>query len=140
MQYLVIALLFLASHSALAAPALPVNPDVTQANISETICQHGWSASVRPPVSYTNQIKIQLMEREGLPLELIGNQILDHKINISIGGSPDDPRNMALQDASTSREKDRAERIAQRLVCSGQMPLRRAQEVMFNNWEYFLKL
>jgi hypothetical protein len=29
-----------------------VNPDITQANIQQTICTRGWTATVRPPASY----------------------------------------------------------------------------------------
>ena len=35
------------------------NPDVTQADIDETICKSGWTATVRPPVSYTEPLKYQ---------------------------------------------------------------------------------
>jgi hypothetical protein len=33
-----------------------VNPDVTQANIGSTICRHGWTRTIRPPVEYTNAL------------------------------------------------------------------------------------
>src|SRR6266571_5697947 len=37
-----------------------VNPDITQANVHETICNYQWSTkSIRPPVSYTNHQKAQ---------------------------------------------------------------------------------
>jgi hypothetical protein len=120
--------------------SLPVNPDVTQGNIFETICVKGWTKTIRPPVSYTNQIKIQLMEREGLPLELIGNQILDHRIPLEAGGSPDDPRNLMLQDYQTSKEKDIAEHTARRLVCDGVMPLREAQQLIWTDWRKLLTM
>jgi hypothetical protein len=35
------------------------NPDVTQSNISSTICVSGWTATVRPSTSYTNPLKAQ---------------------------------------------------------------------------------
>ena len=34
-----------------------VNPDVTQATIATTICRRGWTRTIRPPVSYTNDLK-----------------------------------------------------------------------------------
>ena len=34
-----------------------VNPDVTQATIAATICRRGWTRTIRPPVSYTNELK-----------------------------------------------------------------------------------
>lgn len=36
-----------------------VNPAVTQANIQRTICVPGWTRTVRPPVPYTNALKIR---------------------------------------------------------------------------------
>ena len=38
-----------------------LNPDVTQANIRSTICHHGWTETIRPPVSYTNELKRKQM-------------------------------------------------------------------------------
>src|ERR1700751_1081179 len=35
------------------------NPTVTQATIHQTICTSGWTATVRPPESYTEQLKYQ---------------------------------------------------------------------------------
>jgi hypothetical protein len=37
------------------------NAKVRQATIERTICKAGWSAKVRPPVSYTNALKIKQM-------------------------------------------------------------------------------
>ncbi len=37
-----------------------VNPDITQANIDQAICNPQWSTkSIRPPVSYTNSLKVR---------------------------------------------------------------------------------
>ena len=33
------------------------NPQVTQANIHSNVCVSGWTRTVRPPVTYTNQLK-----------------------------------------------------------------------------------
>jgi hypothetical protein len=38
-----------------------VNPDITQGNIDQTICNPHWSTkTIRPPASYTNTLKQQL--------------------------------------------------------------------------------
>lgn len=110
------------------AQPLPINPAVTQDTINETICVHGYTRSIRPPVSYTNQIKVRLMMAEGLPLELIGDKILDHKISLSAGGSPDDPRNLVLQDQDESRRKDALESKMHHMICAGEISLQEAQE------------
>ena len=38
------------------------NPEVTQATINTTICQSGWTATIRPPASYTTSLKKTQME------------------------------------------------------------------------------
>src|SRR4051794_16847852 len=38
-----------------------LNPDVTQATIATTICVHGWTRTVRPPSSYTGDLKLRQM-------------------------------------------------------------------------------
>src|SRR5581483_9064980 len=42
-----------------------LNPAVTQATIGATICRRGWTATVRPPGSYTNALKVQQMTAYG---------------------------------------------------------------------------
>jgi ferritin len=42
-------------------PPGALNPNVTQSNIAQTICRPGWTATVRPPESYTYQLKRQQM-------------------------------------------------------------------------------
>jgi hypothetical protein len=71
------------------------------------------------------------MQQEGLPLELIADFIADHKISISAGGSPDDPRNIVLQDHDDSSRKDRFENEMHRKICSGEITLRDAQEALW---------
>jgi hypothetical protein len=49
-----------------------LNPKVRQSTIKKTICKSGWTKTIRPPVSYTNALKIQQMilyEETGSPSE-----------------------------------------------------------------------
>ncbi len=66
-----------------------VNPNVTQANIHQTICVKGWTATVRPSVSYTNGLKQQQMNAYGLTGNLSSFEE-DHLIPLEIGGNPTD--------------------------------------------------
>ena len=134
-RFTALASLLLIPAAALGGPShydIPLNPEVTQATIQDTICQHGYTKTVRPPVSYTNQIKIQLMQQEGLPLELISNKILDHRIALSSGGAPSDPRNLVLQDRDDAARKDQLEFEMHRQICSGQISLHDAQMRLWN--------
>ncbi len=123
---------FLAAAAPATADNLPVNPEVTQGTVDSTICQHGYTRSIRPPVSFTNSVKIALMREEGLPLELIGDKILDHKISLSVGGAPSDLRNLVLQDRDDSYAKDKAEHELHRAVCDGEITLHDAQLRLWN--------
>lgn len=73
-----------ASGTASAQSALPdpartpgaVNPAVTQANINDTICVPGWTATVRPPESYTERLKRRQIAEYGYA---------DRRLGVSIG-------------------------------------------------------
>src|SRR5262245_21264224 len=70
-----------------------LNPDVTQANINETICMRGWTKTIRPPVDYTNALKLTQMRDYGLSGSPRDYQE-DHLISLELGGDPRDPRNL----------------------------------------------
>src|SRR5919198_701091 len=51
-----------------ARPALTpgaLNPDVTQTTIGQTICVRGWTRTIRPPSSYTSDLKQKQMRSYG---------------------------------------------------------------------------
>lgn len=129
----IIVLSFFAASSAIAQP-LPINPDVTQENISQTICVRGYTKTIRPPVEYTNSIKLRLLAEQGLPPESAEEYRLDHHINLSIGGAPSDPRNLMLQPNAESHDKDRVELCLSRSVCAGRITLQQAQQAIWTNW------
>src|SRR5450759_4367568 len=40
-----------------------VNPEVTQANINQTVCVKGYTETIRPPAEFTNKLKeLQISE------------------------------------------------------------------------------
>jgi hypothetical protein len=51
-----------------------LNPDVTQANIGSTVCRHGWTSTIRPPSSYTDDLKRRQMRQYGETGSLSGYQ------------------------------------------------------------------
>jgi hypothetical protein len=113
---------------------MPLNPDVRQDNLDTTTCLRGWTRTVRPPVSYTGEIKRRMMAEIGVPPEGELDVILDHRIPIVLGGSPDDPRNFILQPADESKDKDRVEVCLARTVCAGHISLDQAQRAIWENW------
>jgi hypothetical protein len=88
-------------------------------------CSKGYSASVRPPVAYTQAIKLELLHgRNPKSYEL------DHVVPLCMGGNPTDQANMQLQLWADAERKDKLEAALCRKVCNGTMPLDQAQEIM----------
>jgi hypothetical protein len=104
-----------------------LNPDVTQANIHETICRQGWTRTVRPPVDYTNALKLKQMRayRETPPPSAYQE---DHLISLELGGHPSDPRNLWPEPYPRAAAVDEIENELNVKVCSGALSLADAQE------------
>ncbi|HVN15268.1 MAG TPA: hypothetical protein VMT73_05965 [Anaerolineales bacterium] len=128
------------------APYLPnpawqpgaTNPDVTQDNIQSTICVSGYSSKIRPPVSYTDNLKVQQIAQYGFSDTNPADYEEDHLISLEIGGNPTDPKNLWPEprhstpyNAST---KDRLENELHKMVCDGQMQLADAQQAIATDW------
>lgn len=110
-----------------------INPNVTRDNIKSTICVHGWTATVRPPTSYTDKLRNALTPPGFKPLD--GE--LDHRLSIEDSGSPTDPKNLwwqAYRDRYGARVKDRLETALKRKVCSGAITLDGARAALLGNW------
>jgi hypothetical protein len=104
-----------------------LNPDVTQANIHSTICIPGWTRTVRPPVDYTNALKVRQMRayREAPPPSAYQE---DHLISLELGGHATDPRNLWPEPYPRAAAVDELENEWNAKVCSGDLSLADAQE------------
>ena len=120
-------------HRAPAILADPVrtpgvlNPGVTQANIRSTICRHGWTATIRPPVDYTNALKRKQMRLYG-ETGSISDYQEDHLISLELGGNPTDPRNLWPEPYPRASAVDQIENELNAQVCGGTLSLHDAQE------------
>ena len=68
-----------------------LNPAVTQDNIHATICVSGWTATIRPPASYTNALKKTQIVQYGYVDTALASYEEDHLISLELGGNPTDP-------------------------------------------------
>jgi hypothetical protein len=113
-----------------------LNPDVTQVNIHRTICSHGWTKTIRPPVAYTNALKVRQMRQYGEVGELSKYQE-DHLISLELGGAPTDPRNLWPEPYPRASTVDTIENDLNAKVCSGELSLaearRRESELKHND-------
>jgi hypothetical protein len=131
---------------ALAAIVLPLvgvtpgatNPAVTQANIQSTICTSGYTATIRPPASYTTKLKAQQLATtyKTYADKNLASYEEDHLISLEIGGNPTDPKNLWPQPyaGTGARVKDQVENKLHDLVCANKMPLATAQKLISTNW------
>jgi hypothetical protein len=103
-----------------------LNPDVTVATIRATICVAGWTRTVRPPTSYTDELKQRQMLEYGAPGSPHDYQE-DHLISLELGGDPVDPRNLWPQPRPWADHVDRTENELNDAVCSGRLSLADAQ-------------
>jgi hypothetical protein len=103
-----------------------LNPDVTQATINSTICVRGWTKTIRPPTSYTNDLKQKQMREYGVGGSLSDYQE-DHLISLELGGHPTDPRNLWPEPYPRASEVDSIENDLNDKVCAGELTLDEAQ-------------
>jgi hypothetical protein len=103
-----------------------VNPDVTQQDIGATVCRHGWTRTIRPPTSYTNELKLRQMREYGVTGSPEQYQE-DHLISLELGGHPTDARNLWPEPYPRAVEMDSIENDLNARVCSGAMSLDAAQ-------------
>ena len=123
------------------APAGAINEDVTQANIQQTICVPGWTATVRPSTSYTytNGLKAKLLGDRGLPSSDAAEYELDHLIPLALGGHPRKPENQNLwlqpwDGTWGAKTKDRLEVKLKTLVCRGKLTLQSGRDAVARDW------
>ena len=133
--------------AALAQSALPdptrtpgaVNPAVTQGTIRSTICVSGWTRTVRPSSQYTSKLKREQLRALGYADQRPGDYHEDHLVPLSLGGSPDDVRNLWPEPLTVSggwspAKKDRLENALNRLVCAGRLSLADARAAIAADW------
>lgn len=119
------------------------NPDVTQDTISKTICVPGWTKTVRPPASYTTDLKNKQKPIYGE--SNISNADLeeDHLVPLELGGAPRDPHNLWPEpraDVSTggqaAEDKDKVENDLKTKVCAGSLTLAAARQQILDGWTH----
>ena len=99
-----------------------LNRIVTQRTINSTICVHGWTRTIRPPVSYTNRLKLVQMRQyheSGSP----SHYEEDHLIPLELGGHLTSPKNLWPEPRPRAETVDRIETSLKRQVCRGVLTL-----------------
>jgi hypothetical protein len=116
-----------------------LNTSVTQANIATTVCKSGWTATIRPTVTYTNKLKAEQLKTTYASYVAIWGSAPsayeeDHLISLQLGGNPSDPKNLWPEPYAGigARKKDVVETALKRLVCAGTIKLADAQKAILD--------
>jgi hypothetical protein len=112
-----------------ALPPGALNPAVSQATIDTTVCVPRWTASIRPPSSYTSALKRRQMAALHLP-GVPADYEEDHTLPLSLAGAPRDPSNLRPIPILQARADDVEERRLHTAVCSRRMSLGDAQRAI----------
>ncbi|MFC5184383.1 HNH endonuclease signature motif containing protein [Actinomadura harenae] len=110
-----------------------LNPNVTQANIHQTVCVAGYTKTIRPPVAYTNALKRQQIIEYGYANTSPSAYEEDHFIPLSLGGNPTDPHNL-WPEPGNPNPKDQVEFKLYKALCAGQVQLAPAQQAIAADW------
>jgi hypothetical protein len=108
-----------------------IDPAVTQANIADTICRSGYTATVRPPASDTGRWKIRTYVFYGLDTGSRGEY--DHLVPLELGGS-NATANLWIEPGSIPNAKDKVENRLRDEVCAGEVTLAAAQQAIATDW------
>jgi hypothetical protein len=110
-----------------------LNPQVTQATIGRTICQRGWTSTVRPPERITELEKRASLAAYG-DHRALSDYEYDHFVPLELGGATNDPRNLWPEPGASPNPKDTVENELNRRVCERQMTLVQAQHAIVADW------
>jgi hypothetical protein len=113
------------------------DPGVNQDNIAITICVAGWTATVRPPSSYTTPLKALGIDAYGYVDRNLADYEEDHLVPLELGGAPRDPQNLWPQPrygAHRASDKDIVENRLHADVCAGRVALAAARANIAHDW------
>ncbi len=111
-----------------------IDPKVIQENINQTICVSGYTKTVRPPVEFTNTLKLEQIKEYNYSDTNPKDYEEDHLISLELGGAPSDPSNLWPEPGSSPNPKDKIENLCHQKVCDGQISLKNAQFQIATNW------
>ncbi len=104
---------------------------------ADDVCRRGWAEAVR---HVTREVRQAVYAAYGVPggnhtgiCAGPGGCELDHLVSLELGGS-NDAANLWPQPHASAVVKDRLENELHRRVCSGEIPLPQAQDMIARDW------
>jgi len=121
---------------AFVLPNARLTPGAVATTDTSLVC-HRSTATIRPPVSYTQALTRAQIAQYGYTDRFLSDYEEDHLIALELGGAPRDPRNLWPEPRYTfpgAAQKDTVENYLHRAVCYGTMPLTTAQHDIATDW------
>lgn len=119
-----------------------VNVTITQDNIKDTICRPGYTATAR--LNQTEKFKKRVFSRYNISWDRHSDYEDDHLISLGLGGMDGAlgnrwpqlycPKKTSGKTCFGSREKDVVESALHRRICSGEITLKEAQDIIVKDW------
>ncbi|MFM0239207.1 hypothetical protein [Paraburkholderia phytofirmans] len=137
-MFLVLMQLPWAGFSYAAQPAL-ADAHVTQETVTSTICHRGHISRVLPSIDEQIRLKDMLLEQRGIDPSAAAGYALDFRLPVLLGGSPDALANRDIlpwEGDAGERRKRRLTVFLRHCVCSGELPLMRAQAAISGDWPH----
>jgi hypothetical protein len=106
-----------------------------------TICHGGSTKLIRPPVEYTDALKVAQITQYGFGDVSTADYEEDRFVPLEIGGHPDGPQNLWPEPHDRkygSQQKDKGKDWLHKQICSGAMTPQQAQDGIRANWEQYL--
>jgi len=110
-----------------------ISPKVSPDTLDITICRTGYTKSIRPPASITEDEKRENAAAYGYTGSLRDVEY-DHLVPLELGGDPNDPRNLWIEPGASPNPKDGVESRLHQLVCEGRVALAQAQQAIATDW------
>jgi hypothetical protein len=111
-----------------------MTPGAITAATTEQVCKPGYATSVRPSSSKAAALKRDRMAAYGIAGADPSAYQLDHVVSLELAGTPTDPRDLWPEPIAIARQKDKVENALHTAVCSGLLPLWKAQACEAFSW------
>jgi hypothetical protein len=114
----------------------PSTPGAIVSSDPATVCVPGYSRTVRPPYDYAwRRFRVSVFRAYGIPHEQWSRFTLDHDVPLSLGGAPEDLRNVWPEPKAEAKRKDEVEDALLAAACYRHtLTLAAAQAAIARNW------
>ena len=124
-----------AAAGAWTLPA-PSTPGAIVSSDPALVCVRGYSRTVRPAYNYAwRKFRVSVFRAYGIPHEQWHDYTIDHDVPLSLGGAPEDLRNIWPEPKAEAKRKDEVEDGLLEAVCYRHtISLAAAQSAIARNW------